>query len=474
MVLPAVALVTILLSISMYAAISENTKIELGRVVWSVYENPSDYKDVAYSVCGYGQWIYVVGSEGSSAGLPIPRIEKRFKNNGTLASVWIGEGVVHGEFKDCVALGERVYAVGYADTGSGRTWLIAVFDSNNLKPLNISTKRDFRFWSEAISIAAYNGMLYVAGFRGENASDTVWRVEMLSPELAVVKVYESNPSPLYDMLTAFGVNPVTGDVWVAGLNSEKGFWRIEVLSSDLERKYVFENSLPGLGLPNAITFDERGYAYVAGAGIAVFDAHGNLQKITATFGYCPKILHLDGVLYLFCTAIFDNYNRHVLYIIDREEFVAFMSILSKKIDAYAYLANGKVYTDGEDVYVAGSVELEDEGGWIIYRVEGVHNIVTVQYVLTSPATTTVTLSINFKEFVKAMKSTSTPTTQYTQPIAFTSSAKVSTTEQELTQQKPAEEKQSIEGKDIVSYLVIAILIAVVATLLILFIRKMPK
>lgn len=473
MVLSALALIAILLSISMYVAISGDTQIELGRIVWSVYENPSGYKDVAYSVCGYGQWIYVVGSEGSSEGLPIPRIEKRFKNNGTLVSVWRGEGVVYGEFKDCVALGEKVYAVGYAETGSGRTWLIAVFDSN-LKPLNISTKRGFRFWSEAISIAAYNGILYVAGFRGENASDTVWRVEMLSPELAVVKVYESNPSPLYDMLTAFGINPVTGDVWIAGLNSEKGSWRIEILSSDLERKYVFENSLPGLGLPNAITFDEAGRAYVAGAGIAVFDAYGNLQNITATFGYCPKILYLDGVLYLFCTAIFDNYNRHVLYIIDREEFVAFMSILSKEIDAYAYFANGKVYTDGEDVYVAGSVELEDEGGWIIYRVEGVHNIVTVQYVLTSPATTTVTLSINFKEFVKAMKSTSTPTTQYTQSIASTISTKVSTTEPESTQQKPAEEKQSIESKNIVSYLVIAILIAVVAALLILFIRRMPK
>lgn len=408
--LPGVILVTVvvmmLASTWLTIVCSEEVPITLGKVSWRSYINPSRGRDIPYSLCGDRDWIYVVGSEVGDRGMPIPRIEKRLKINGSLIAIWRNEGIF-GEFRDCVVLDDRLYVVGYVELEQGaRSWVIALFSTSDLKPLNISMEREYKYWSEAIAITALEDSIYVAVLVEINPGDIQWHIERVSLNLSPISVYDTNPSSMYDVLMCFDINPATEDLWVVGINGLTGHWRIDVLDRDLNRKYVFEKEMPGYGLPNAIAFDENGSAYIAGAGIAVFNNRAELIQVTTTLGYCPKMAYSDGIIYLFCTSLIEGYNRHILYVVDRQSFIAFTSTLSSDINAYAYLTNGRIHIDKEHLYISGYVELEDSGGWVIYSVEKVPNQIPIEYVITEPYTTTVTVTMSFRDLVEqVMKET---------------------------------------------------------------------
>ncbi|MEM1722131.1 MAG: hypothetical protein QXD57_07495 [Ignisphaera sp.] len=386
----------------------EKAPLELGRIRWRSYSNPSRGRDIPYSVCGYGDWIYIVGSEASDQDAPIPRIEKRLKSDGSLLAFWRGD--VHGEFKDCVVTSDKVYAVGYVDQEWGsRTWVIAIFDTD-LKPLNISIRREFMYWSEAIAITVLKDSIYVAGFVGVAPNDTQWRIERISIDLSILQTYEINPSNAYDILMCFDANPVTEKLWVVGINGLTGFWKIEILDEDLNREYTFEGDIPGYGLPNAITFDENGSAYIAGAGIAMFSDRAELTQVSTTFGYCPKLVYSNGIIYLFCTLMLEGYNRHIMYAIDKRDFIAFTFTLSRDISAYTYFTNGKLYLDEDFLYIAGFDELEDSGRWVIYSIEKIPNQIPVEYVVTEPYTSTITITISFRDLIEQIKKEISTTT----------------------------------------------------------------
>lgn len=455
-----VTIIVLLVGIWFANIYSEEVPISLGRVSWHSYNNPSRDKDISYSVCGYGDWIYVVGSETSEKGTLIPRIEKRFKSNGTLLISW-SDRDISGEFRDCVAISDKVYVVGYVETEQNtRTWIIAVFDNNNFIPLNISIRREYVYLSEAIAITILKNNLYIAGFIGISPSDMQWHIEKLSLNLSFISKYDINPSETYDMLIYFDVNPVTGDLWIAGINGLTGYWRIDVLDEDLNSKYIFEREMPGYGMPNAIAFDENGFAYIAGAGIAIFNDKAELLQVTTTFGFCPKLAYSDGIIYLFCILMTDSYNRHTLYMIDRQSFVAFTSILSRDMNANAYFTNGRLCLDEEHLYISGSIELEDSGGWIIYSIEKIPSQIPIEYVVTEPYTTTITMTISFQELIKQIK-------EETPAISDTTSMiqQCTTPPSEDTTQKPS------PPIDIKMVLFIVILIVIVLMLISLVARR---
>jgi len=379
----------------------EEASIGLGRIVWRSHSNPSKGRDIPYSLCGYDDWIYIVGSEASDQDIPIHRVEKRSKSNGSLLAFWRGD--IHGEFRDCVVIGNRVYAVGYVEQERGtRTWIVAVFNTD-LTLLNISVRREFTYWSEAIAITVLRDSIYLAGFVGIAPDDTQWRVEKISADLSILQTYEINPSNVYDVLTCFDANHVTEELWIVGMNGLTGFWRIEVLDEDLNRKHIFEKEIPGYGLPNAITFDENGSAYIAGAGIAVFSNRAELLQVSTTFGYCPKLVYSNEIVYLFCTLMLEGYNRHIMYTIDKQSFIAFTFILSGDVNSYAYFANGKPHLDEDHIYVAGFDELEDSGRWIIYSIEKIPDQIPVEHIITEPHTSTITITISFRDLIEQIK-----------------------------------------------------------------------
>lgn len=444
---------------------SSEIPVSLGRTIWHDYDNPSKHRDVAYSVCGYGDWIYVVGSEGVDVSFSIPRIEKRSKINGEIISVWRGD--ILGEFRDCVVIGNRVYSVGYKVLNQGgRTWILAALDLN-LTSISLRTWTEFRYWSEAVSVISDGENIYVVGLIGSSSEDTMWRVEKLSQDLITLLVYESNPSRLHDMLTYSEINPITNELWVVGINGENSYWRIEVIDRNLTLRHKFEEIIPGFGLPNAVTFDEAGSAYVAGAGIAIFNSKAELLNVTTTFGYCPKLIYLNNILYLFCTAMIERFNRHILYVIDRETFTAFLSILSLQINAYAYFANGKIYADEHSIYVAGSVELEDSGGWIIYNVEKVPKQIIIEYTITEPHTTVVSMIVSFRDMVRLAREKLNTSTQQLQTKQQTEQKEQSTYTE--TSQIP---QQSIVPPINYEVLIIIVIITIIA--LVLFVKARGK
>ncbi|MEM3973954.1 MAG: hypothetical protein QW320_06245 [Ignisphaera sp.] len=99
-----------------------------------------------------------------------------------------------------------------------------------------------------------------------------------------------------------------------------------------------------------------------------------------------------------------------MYAIDKRDFIAFTFTLSRDISAYAYFTNGKPYLDEDFLYIAGFDELEDSGRWVIYSIEKIPNQIPVEYVVTEPYTSTITITISFRDLIEQIKKEISTTT----------------------------------------------------------------
>lgn len=226
-------------------------------LAWSVRSDPSRWDDVAYAVCEYGDYIYVVGAQDTNHGGYL-RVEARSKFDGSLVGAWSADNLTFYAYSaDCAIAGGLLY-VAYGG------WSVAVFDLQ-LNLLNRVVEPEY-VPGGVTSVAVGDGYLYLAGYEFVEGGYSRWRVGKWSVDgasLVRVKVYVSDPTPLSDEAMQVAVNPVTGHLWVVGHEADYRF-RVEILDQDLNLVRSVSNRSRWLAC--AVDFDENATRTSAGAG----------------------------------------------------------------------------------------------------------------------------------------------------------------------------------------------------------------
>jgi hypothetical protein len=322
-------------------------------LAWSVRSDPSRWDDVAYAVCEYGDYIYVVGAQDTNHGGYL-RVEARSKFDGSLVGAWSADNLTFYAYSaDCAIAGGLLY-VAYGG------WSVAVFDLQ-LNLLNRVVEPEY-VPGGVTSVAVGGGYLYLAGYEFVEGGYSRWRVERWSVDgasLVRVKVYVSDPTPLSDEAMQVAVNPVTGHLWVVGHEADYRF-RVEILDQDLNLVRAVSNRSRWLAY--AVDFDENGYAYISGGGfIAKYDPYGNEVAVRefSYYWWAPKLLYVGGRVYAGANALCGNASTSALYIFDRD-----LEQLGRLCLGGAFERWGRAASDARRVYLAGWESM----GWAILSV----------------------------------------------------------------------------------------------------------
>jgi len=104
----ALAAVLALLVLSVGVAYAEGR--DPGAVLaWRVSSNPSRWDDVAYAVCEYGDYIYVVGAQDTNHGGYL-RVKVRSEFDGSLVRAWSADNLTFYAYSaDCTIAGGLLY-----------------------------------------------------------------------------------------------------------------------------------------------------------------------------------------------------------------------------------------------------------------------------------------------------------------------------------------------------------------------------
>jgi len=267
----------------------------------------------------------------------------------------------NGWFINCIAVGDKLYVVGYVKDGD-EYYKIYVFDRNlnvlNRVQVNNAGLRD---------IIYQDGYFYIGGYKWENIGGQyrqVWYIEKRTSDLSLVaykEIYDTN----WERSTVdnVGVNPVTGDVWAVGYYTVGGVWHplVAILDKDLNLKRRVQ--LPGYtGFFGGICFDSEGNAYVGGNNTTIkFDKNGNYIKRYRGGG---RVICIKDRLYLFgrVNATIVPTWQLVYEIIDMKtmERIRRVDLPASRISAFnltTFYAPGRPFFDGQYVYAAGVLDL---------------------------------------------------------------------------------------------------------------------
>jgi hypothetical protein len=343
------------------------------KVTWRVYSDPSENLDYVFGVCEAGDYIYIVGDQNDNA-----RIEMRFKSNGSLVKVWNPRGFY--TLFDCVIVNNKLYVV-------GRYWSIFVLDLE----LNLLASKHRYLDGPAYSVIFYDEHIYIAGWEIKENDDRwvvgKWRAD----NLTLVKEYTSNPSSV-DQAYALNINPITKQLWIAGVELI-GKFRVEILDLDLNPRKIISKEDRVISA-YSLDFDEDGYAYIGGYKIiAKYDKDGN-EVVTKKVPYiASKLLYSKGYIFIAAVEKIGKYMRHVLYIYDKNLNQVERTVLSQDIDDDAKFIVGKMALANENLYIAGIPE------WTIYSISISASQTTINHdTTTSPAPIT-TEGFNLMYFI---------------------------------------------------------------------------
>jgi hypothetical protein len=337
---------------SHHISIAEAQSSPVIKVNWRVHSNPTNYDNAAFSICESGDYIYIVGNQGSNA-----RVEMRFKSDGSLVNVWTSKYFFR--LYDCIITNDKLYIVGIP-------WSLLVFDLD-LNPLTF----EYRSVSDiAYSIQFYNNHVYIAGLKVTERYDLLWGIEKWGIEdLTLVKEYTLGLASLNSQL-AVNINPVTKQLWAIGDydENEGSFFEVKILDLDLKLIKVIRKDTIGLK-SYAISFDEEGNAYIGGYRfIAKYDKDGNEVATMKVPYFADKITYIKGYLFIAATEKIQNRFRHVLYVYDKNLNLIDRVILSHDVNATAIFNIGRMAFDGKNLYIAGYDNEPGNERWVIYSV----------------------------------------------------------------------------------------------------------
>jgi len=324
------------------------------QVKWVKHINPTSGVDYGYGTCLFGNYLVVVGEADGS-----PFLALLDRESGEVVKTWSRGS---GEFTNCVAVGDRLYVVGYVEEQDGY-YQIYVFDKN----LKVIYKVQV-YNAVPVDIVYQGGYFYIGGVKAENISGQykpVWYIEKRTPDLSLVvsrEIYDANweSGVVYNI----GVNPVTEDVWAVGDHMVGGVMRplVAILDKDLNLKRLVQ--LPGYtGFFGGICFDREGNAYVSGNETTIkFDKNGNYIKRYSGGGrvICIKDrLYSFGIVNVTVGVPMRQLGYGIIDIKTLQEIGrAYLPVSS--IDMFnltAFYPPGRPSFDGRYIYVAGVLDL---------------------------------------------------------------------------------------------------------------------
>jgi len=263
------------------------------QVKWVQHINPTSREDYGYGTCLFGNYLVVAGRAGDS-----PFLALLDRESGEVVKTWSRGS---GWFDNCIAVGDKLYVVGYVKEGD-EDYQIYVFDRN----LNVLNRVQVTL-AGLNDVVYQGGYFYTGGRTWKNITGDVYMVvgyiEKRASDLSLVasrEIYDANW--WYGITVNVGVNPVTGDVWAVGYYEDgNGVWRpfVAILDGGLNRKGFVQ--LPGYtGFFGNVCFDSEGNAYVSGNETTIkFDKNGNYIK---RYNGGGSIICIKDRLYLFSVA----------------------------------------------------------------------------------------------------------------------------------------------------------------------------
>lgn len=434
--LESIALLTLIMFVLSTTSIYGDSN---NRINWRVISNPSTEYDGAYSVCEYGDYIYIVGIQNGF----YSRIERRLKETGELVNFFVFDNQLLSELRDCIIVNETLYAIGSAYYEEYVHWLIVALDLE-LNQINYVTRRPSSLLSIAESATSDSVHIYIAGFQDTETGSILIIEKINSTDLSVVKVYENSVSNVSLYPIRIDINPATDELWVAEIlynySDDSINSRVEVLNRELEQLKTLE--LKNITL-YSIAFDEEGYGYLSGVnfssnllGLVVkLDSEGNPSK---SISFADKIvLNLFYANpYLYSITYYSSTLREAtpyLTVFDKELNIVYEIPLSFEYE----ILDGKMTCDSENLYLAGIVFNQDawDCAWVIYSIKlletppgggtetvTVTKTVTITYTFTTLRETTYTFTetvTNTETVVETNTFITTETFTVTSPVVET-------------------------------------------------------
>jgi hypothetical protein len=362
-------------------------------IVWVGYSNPSGGDDSAQATCVLGGTLLVFGFDSSPGDYQF-RIESKDVSRGALLNSWVrNPGGGNDTLVDCTIMGDFAYATGATITIPPKAYVLKVDSGLN----NVEVK-DLGWLGLSSTVESSEGYLYVGGgdLRGFNL---VFRVDKLDGGLARTSYYKSQGlSGHHTVVADIAFNKVTGHLWAVGIarNDTGDRWWIELVDP---QSMTFIKSLdpkvPGaavLALP-----DDDGYVYVVGdrGHVVKFDPEGNIALRVELKEFTPMKGSIVGdSIILAGHERSGGYYRHTIYILDWDLNVKSKSYLSEDVNADSYLPPGRMWVEGNRLYLAGMDREPGNYRWVVYALElrGVAQTVTTTVTETSTITTTETVT----------------------------------------------------------------------------------
>jgi len=362
-------------------------------IVWVGYSNPSGGDDSAQATCVLGGTLLVFGFDSSPGDYQF-RIESRDVSRGALLNSWVrNPGGGNDTLVDCTIMGDFAYATGATITIPPKAYVLKVDSGLN----NVEVK-DLGWLGLSSTVESSGGYLYVGGgdLRGFNL---VFRVDKLDGGLARTSYYKSQGlSGHHTVVADIAFNKVTGHLWAVGIarNDTGDRWWIELVDP---QSMTFIKSLdpkvPGaavLALP-----DDDGYVYVVGdrGHVVKFDSEGNIALRVELKEFTPMKGSIVGdSIILAGHERSGGYYRHTIYILDLDLNVKSKSYLSEDVNADSYLPPGRMWVEGNRLYLAGMDREPGNYRWVVYALElrGVAQTVTTTVTETSTIITTKTVT----------------------------------------------------------------------------------
>jgi hypothetical protein len=356
---------TIMIILALTLSMRVNAQEEL-KVNWVVENNPSFSYDIPFSICEKDTYIYVAGFYYSiDTGIFQPRVEKRFKNDGSLIKNWTCKPSDYGGLLyDCLIAGEKLYAVGMSYSLTDSNWILLVLDLD----LNLLNYFNFTETSgAATSIISDQDFLYVAGLTTNETGQGICVEKIRIADLSIVKKYVSNISEFQEAYN-IEINPVSNQIWIVGTtNSER--WSIEIFDKELNHIKTIEKEIGASAI--SVSFDDEGSSYVVGeGGIIKLDKGGEEIKKYEQEGFFTKTLFSSNRLYVASMESVENYIRQTLYVFDKELNLLNKTVVSRGIDADAVFLMGRMVSDKENLYISGLAYIGyNDYEWVICSIK---------------------------------------------------------------------------------------------------------
>lgn len=401
-------------------------------LLWSMQSNPSILDDRPFATCLIEDYIYVVGYDRKTVNAQL-RVEKRHKYNGSLVKEWSynPSSILDDILYDCTVVNNRLYVTGvinmfstYGGFESGKLF-IAILD----KDLNLLKTAEGPENTYGISIESDDAYIYVGGVQ-RSGIYLRWYIEKRDLDLNLItsKVYTFERPDNSDYLYSISLNPVTNRLWAVG-SIDAIWWGVTILDKNLSILRIVKSDVSGSAM--SVTFDDAGYAYVAGigvksdksvVGIIKYDPSGSEVKRIPNY-YGSKAFYANGDVYVF----YVNPSRHVVYVYNRELLLRKTIVLNNSSGCDSSYTMGRVSTDGMTIYFATYVcrkGIYEDGIWVTYAFTPLTQRIYFTVTITSIRTTTIQIPITttttrISTFYTTSVSTRMLTTTLTIPIITT-------------------------------------------------------